>query len=259
MGKRQSSYLCVDLNRAFEPLKIGIGMAGVCIAFLYNTDSTDVLTWLGDISGNAVLVMVALLFACYPYASAFCEDMEYHYDRQMVLRGGTFSYVISKVIAVFISSVCTMLAGFIFAALVLLIRYGVPDVNTIQEIQSNSCSLYKILLLKNQYILFGFCIALHLSILAGILAVLGLMCSLFIKNRVLVYIMPIAFLYIEDIVVQRLLGWEKGSLFSLNCMGVTTLGASLKSHSWQLYYFEIICMFLCVSAIIYWKYRKEQL
>lgn len=246
----------VDLSRAFQPSRIGIGVAGVCLVLFYNVQGYDVLSWLSDISGNAVLIMAALLFACYPYAGAFCEDMEYRYDRQMVLRGGTFPYIRSKIIAAFLSSVCTMMAGFTLTALILLIRYGVPDANMVQGIQDNSMSLYKQVLLEDRYVLFAFCIALHLSVLAGTLAIMGLMCSLFIKNRVLAYVMPIVFLYIEDILAQRLFGWQKGSLFSLGCMGITTLGTALETQSWQLYYSEIVCLFLCISAIIYWKYRR---
>ncbi len=246
----------VDLSRAFQPSRIGIGVAGVCLVLFYNVQGNNVLEWLRDISGNAVLIMAALLFACYPYAGAFCEDMEYRYDRQMILRGGTFPYIRSKIIAAFLSSVCTMMAGFTLAALILLVRYGVPDANTIQSIQDNCIGLYKQVLLEDRYVLFAFCNALHLSVLAGTLAIMGLMCSLFIKNRVLAYVMPIVIFYVEDTLVQRLLGWQKGSLFSLHCMGVITLGAALESQSWQLYYSEIVCLFLCMSAIIYWKYRR---
>ena len=237
---------------------MGIASMGVCISLLYNSDGTsDVLSWLHNISGNAILIMAALVFAIYPYAGTFCEDMEYCYDRQMVLRGSAVAYTLSKIITVFLSAVFAMFSGFLLATLFLIVRYGFPDAETVQGVMENCGSLYSPLLLDRHYILFAFCIDLHLSFLAGIMAVIGLMCSLFVKNRMLVYILPVSFLYIEDILIQRLLGWEQGSLFSLNCMGITTLGTSLETHTWQLYYFEIFMLLLFFGAVICLKYRRK--
>lgn len=255
---KYNQYLKIDMQRAFGTWKMGIASMGICIALLYNCDgSSDVLYWLRDFSGNALLIMAALIFAIYPYGAIFCEDMEYGYDRQMVLRGSTIAYSISKIITVFLSAVFAMFSGFVLAILFLIARYGLPDAETVQDAMENCLSLYSPLLLDRHFILFAFCIDLHLSFLAGILAVLGLMCSLFVKNRMLVYILPVAFLYIEDILIQRMLGWEQGSLFSLNCMGITTLGSSLETHTWQLYYFEIFLLLLFLGAVICLKYRKK--
>ena len=251
-------YLNIDMQRAFGTWKIGIASMGVCISLLYSSSgASDVLQWVNNIAQNAVLIMAALIFAIYSYAGTFCEDMEYCYDRQLILRGSTIAYSLSKIIAVFLSAVFTMFSGFLLATLFLVVRYGLPDAETVQSIMENCKSLYSPLLLDKHFILFTFCIDLHLSFLAGILALIGLMCSLFVKNRMLVYILPVAFLYIEDILIQRMLGWEQGSLFSLNCMGITTLGSSLETHTWQLYYFEIFLLLLFLGAIICLKYRKK--
>ena len=251
-------YLKIDMQRAFGTWKMGVASMGVCISLLYNSSgSLNVLQWINNVAGNAILIMAALVFAIYPYAGTFCEDMEYCYDRQMVLRGSTASYTLSKIIAVFLSAVFAMFSGFLLAVLFLVVRYGLPDAETVQVVMENCKSLYFPLLLDRHFILFAFCTDLHLSFLAGILAVLGLMCSLFVKNRMLVYILPVAFLYIEDILVQRMLGWERGSLFSLNCMGITALGTSLETHTWQLYYFEIFLLLLFLGAVICLRYRRK--
>lgn len=251
-------YLNIDIRRAFGTWKIAVGSLGVCLTLLYNSSgAVSVLGWLGNIAGNAVLIMAALIFSVYPYSAAFCDDMEYSYDRQMVLRGGAASYSLSKMTAVFLSAAVTMFTGFLLAALFLLVRYGLPDSESIQQIQDNCGSLYKLLLLNGHFLLFAFCIGVHLAVLAGTLAVIGLMCSLFVKNRMLVYILPVAFLYIEDILVQRMMGWEFGSLFSLNCMGVTTLGSSLEIHTWQLYYLEVFLLLLFIGAVICFIYRRK--
>lgn len=255
---KRTRYLNIDMHRAFGTWKMAVGSLGVCLMLLYNsTGSANVLGWIGNIAGNAVLIMAALIFSVYPYAAAFCDDMEYSYDRQMVLRGGASAYSLSKMTAVFLSAAVTMFSGFVLAALFLLVRYGLPDAESIQQIQDNCGSLYKPLLLSGHFLLFAFCIGVHLAVLAGTLAVIGLMCSLFVKNRMLVYILPVAFLYIEDILVQRMMGWELGSLFSLNCMGVTTLGSSLEIHTWQVYYLEVFLLLLLIGAVICIIYRRK--
>ncbi|MDE6759852.1 MAG: hypothetical protein K2J90_04125 [Lachnospiraceae bacterium] len=251
-------YLNIDMSRAFGSWKIAVGSLGVCLTLLYNSSgAVSVLGWLSNIAGNAVLIMAALIFSVYPYAAAFCDDMEYCYDRQMVLRGSAASYSLSKMTAVFLSAAFTMFSGFVLAVLFLLVRYGLPDAEFVQQVLDNCVSLYKPLLVSRYFLLFAFCIGIHLAVLAGTLAVIGLMCSLFVKNRMLVYILPVAFLYIEDILVQRMMGWELGSLFSLNCMGVTVLGSSLKIHTWQLYYLEIFLLLLFIGAVICIIYRRK--
>lgn len=251
-------YLNIDMQRAFGTWKMGIASMGVCISLLYSSSgASDVLQWVNNISQNAVLIMVALIFAIYSYAGTLCEDMEYCYDRQMVLRGSTMAYSFSKIVTVFFSAVFAMFSGFLLAILFLIVRYGLPNAETVQNVMENCTSLYFPLLLDRHFMLFAFCINLHLSFLAGTLAVFGLMCSLFVKNRMLVYILPVALMYIEDIFIQRMLGWEQGSLFSLNCMGITTLGSSLETHTWQLYYFETFLLLLFLGAVICLKYRKK--
>ncbi len=258
MKRKRCQYLGVDLRRAFGSWKIVIGCFGVCCSLLYNQGANDVLSWLGDIAANAVLVMTALIFAIYPYAAAFCDDMEYCYDRQMVLRGGAIPYALSKIITVFLSAVVTMFCGFLFALLFFLARYGMPsDAEITAQILENCYSIYAPLFQAKQFLLYAFCTGMHVAVLAGILAVIGLMCSLFVRNRILVYILPVAFLYIEDILIQRIFGWEVGGLFSLNSMGITALGTSIEGQTWQLYYFETALFILFAGAIICLKYRKK--
>ena len=54
--------------------------------------------------------------------------------------------------------------------------------------------------------------------------------SWIVKNHMLVYILPVAFLYFEDILPERMFGWEVGSLFSLNSMGTIALDSLQNSH-----------------------------
>ena len=73
---KQIRYLNIDIRRVFGTWKIAVGSLGVCLTLLYNSSgAVNVLGWLGNIAGNAVLIMAALIFSVYPYSAAFCEDM----------------------------------------------------------------------------------------------------------------------------------------------------------------------------------------
>lgn len=258
MSTKKYNYLKIDLQRAFGTWRFVIGVIGVCFALLYNSfGSLSVIGWLCNISGNAVLIMAMFVFSGYPYAGVFCEDLEHHFDRQMIIRGDIFPYTCSKIAVVFMSAAVTALVGFLITVLVITLELGIPEEEVINSCLDNCYSLYRQLALERRFILFTLCTGAHLAALSGVLAVIGLLCSLFIKNRMLVYIMPVAFLYIEDILIQRLMGWERGSLFSLNCMGVTSLGMALETHSWQIYYFEITALLVGLGAITCLCYKRK--
>lgn len=251
-----SGYIRVDLQRAFCTWRMPFAIIGICLFFLYNSEKTDAVTWVSSIGSVAVLVMGALMLAIYPYGAAFCDDMEYRYDRQLMIRKGSFSYVCSKMLAVFVSSAAAMFAGFFIPVLILMYKYGAPNEDAV-EMLVDCQGWYCQFVVQGQYIRYFICAGLQIASLAGTLAVIGLTCSLFVRNRMLVYILPIAIMYIEDIMVQRFWGWEKGSTFSLRSMGITTLEVPLKGQSWQLYYFEIFMVLLCAGAIAYWKTERR--
>lgn len=257
MKTRWSRYVWMDIRRAFCIRKMPVSVVGICLAFSYSSyEPEDVVSWVSNLDIVAVLVMAVLLFAIYPYATAFCEDQEYRYDMQMILRGNSFSYASSKLVVVFLSSATTMLMGFFLTVFRLYLKYGLPDSETLEAIYICQGNYYK-LLMQEQYILYFICAGLQLAGLAGTLAVVGLMGSLFIQNRMLVYILPIAFLYIEDIVVQRFFGWEQGSAFSLKSMAITTLNIRPSGQGWELYYIELLMILLCSGVIICWKIGRR--
>lgn len=73
---------------------------------------------------------------------------------------------------------------------------------------------------------------------------MGLLISQLIHNQMAVYGFPIVFIYLQDVFVQRLFGWEKGSTISLNWMGVALLDISNPGQSAFVYYTEILSYFI---------------
>lgn len=250
-------YLWMDLRRAFKNLKILVGIFGVTMALLYNDyPPSDVVAWVGEMIHTSVIIMAAFMFAIFPYATAFCEDMEYQYGMQLVLRGNSFFYVCSKLIVVFISSGFTMFLGFLITSLIIYLRYGLPVRERLDDILGVN-GFYGKFILQENYMIYFLCAGLQIACLAGTLAVIGLACSLFIKNRMLVYILPITFFYIEDIMAARFWGWEAGCLFSLNGMGVQSLAVTVRGQSWQMYYIEILMILICCGAIMCKKTERR--
>ena len=257
MQAKLRDYIRIDLQRAFGNPKFLGGVLGVCIVLLYNNYiPAAMIGWISEMTSISALSIAAFLFASYPFATSFCEDKEFRYDMQVILRGNSMCYVCSRLFVVFLSSFFTMLAGFLFAAFFIYLKYGLTSQSAIDNISSGQGHYYQFAVQGNE-ILYTLCAGLQIGSLAGSLAVVGLICSLFIRNRMLVYILPSAMLYIEDILVQRFWGWKVGSVFSLRSMGIATLQFTVEGQSWQLYYFEIFMILLGCSAIACWKIGRR--
>lgn len=253
MKAKFKDYFWMDLRRAFGNWKLPVGILGVCASLLYyDYQPSDAVAWVWGMIHTSVIIMAAFIFAIYPYATAFCEDMEYRYDMQLIFRGNSFFYIGSKLLTVFISSVFTMLSGFLLTALMIYLRFGLPTEEVLENILEGKGHYYQ-LLAQGKYMLYFLCAGLQVSCLAGSLAVIGLTCSLFVRNRMMVYILPVAFFYVEDIMAARFLGWEAGCLYSLNGMGVQSLAVTVRGQNWQLFYFEIFMMLLACGTILYRK------
>ena len=94
------------------------------------------------------------------------------------------------------------------------------------------------------FITFFLACTIHLSCLAGIMALMGLLISQLIHNQMAVYGFPIVFIYLQDVFVQRIFGWEKGSTISLNWMGVDLFECTNPGQSAFVYYTEILSYFI---------------
>lgn len=250
MKAKLKNYMYMDFRRAFGNWRIPVGILGVFVAFLYNGyEIPDAVSWVSDMILGTTLIMVAFMFSIYPYATAFCEDMEYHSDIQFRLRGSSFSYACSKLIVVFFSSVFTMLSGFLLTIFVVYLKKGLPSQEIVKHFVECQGHYYQ-LVEQGRYMLYFLCAGLQIGCLAGVLAVLGLVYSLFIRNRMMVCILPVAFFYVQDIMAARFLGVIKGSVFSLNGIGVQSLSATVEGQSWQMFYFQILVILLCSGVIV---------
>lgn len=257
MKARLKDYMYMDFRRAFGNWKIPVGVLGVCVAFLYHGyEFLDAVSWVSNMIIGTTLIMLAFMFSIYPYATAFCEDMEHRGNMQFILRGSPFSYACSKLLVVFFSSVFTMLSGFLLTIFIVYLKNGLPSQEVVKNLVDAKGHYYQ-LVEQGNYGLYFLCAGLQVGSLAGTLAVLGLVCSLFVKNRMLVCIFPVAFFYVQDIMAARFLGVIKGSVFSLNGIGIQSLSFTVDGQSWQMFYLQIFVILLCSGAIVCWKMRRR--
>lgn len=258
MKARQIDYIRMDCKRAFLTWKWLASVFGIFIALLWTRDNlvADVILWINELASDSYLIQVALVMASIPYAASFCEDMEYKYDMQLTLRGTENAYWISKVITVFLSSASAMFTAFMLDAGVYWLRYGEPHEETLIYLSNYNVS-YGNILNSGQYVVFVCLIGIQIACLAGTMAVFGLCCSLFVRNQMMVYALPVAILFVWDQLAIRFLGLDIGASVGLYSMGITSIGYQMHGQMRWLYYLEIFLVLCCCSMIIYVKRKKR--
>lgn len=133
-----------------------------------------------------------IIFLCcaLPFATVFCEDLEHQYIRQSIIRHNVKGYVCSKWGVIYASAILTMMAG---SAFFIVIHGTVSDsavVNgSLKDLMEGSC--YGFLYKNGHRFLYEMINAFYRGLLAGNLAVVAAMFSLFIHNKAAVLSTPV--------------------------------------------------------------------
>ena len=160
------NYIEMDLRRAFLNWKCPVVVVSIYLLLLYNDNLTlsmiDRIRWM---VGSKTFIVVALMLAAAP----LCDETEYKYSMQAVLRGSERAYYISKVLVTFFSSAVVMLGAFLLDAVTYYWQYGLPGVRELEEhIRINPA--YAACLASGNYIGYVILIGLQLAALAGSMA-----------------------------------------------------------------------------------------
>lgn len=131
--------------------------------------------------------LIAYTFCAFPFATVYTEDLEHRYIRYSMIRGNLKSYVLSKTVVIYLSSVLVMLAGTLL--FLILCRTHLPW--AVHEPESYNAVCYKSLLESGQHLLYCVMTSLHLGVIAGALSSVAAMCSVFISNRAFVLAIPL--------------------------------------------------------------------
>jgi hypothetical protein len=241
-------YLKMDLRRAFINLRFPFKCVLVSLLLLYNkNEPSDIATWMSYV-GQMQLIIAAMAVASATYITSYIDERDHKYSIQLILRGNVSNYIASKLIVVFLSTVVTFLVGFWMTLSINYFRLGIPNEEALEQFRTIK-SAYSEFVTDGKYELYFMACAMHLAVFAGLMALIGFVIIQFVNSRVVAYCFPMMSIYIEDIFLQRLFGWEKAATFSLKCIGINQIEMLLPGQSVVSYYFQIICYIIIIFYV----------
>lgn len=190
----KNHYFLTDLRRLFKGYEIYISVIGVTVALFFSLEKIGLMN--NSVMATYVMatemsgMMIAYVFCAFPYATSLCDDMEYRYIRYQTIRGSLKRYVLSKVGAIYITSIITMILGSVI--FILLYRTQGPWMDLeIENIEQYTAGVYSGFVRDGHYVLYCIFFALQLGLLAGVLSVFAAFLSLYITNKVTVLVLPV--------------------------------------------------------------------
>ena len=192
--KKRQAYVRIEFGRVFCKKEFYFSVPGIAIILFLSAN--DGMGNMGDSALAAVLLssydagfLIAFSLAAIPYATAFTDELEYNYAKYLIIRGNLKSYVFSKMLVIFISSVLAM--GFGIACFGICCAAGLPWVNEGIGEYILQFGGYRYFLAHGHYLLWFLLYGIQWGILAGILSMAAAFCSLFLPNKLLVYSVPV--------------------------------------------------------------------
>ena len=202
-----NSFMCyfrADICRLGKSYRWLVGIVGVALALVLTLESDlfsgrllngNVLsTYLW--SSFATESIIAYSFCAFPFAGIYPEEREHHYMRYNVIRGNLKSYVLSKTVIIYLSSLIVMVLGtllFLFWC-----RTQVPWMDWMQDDYGIVLTgAYADTLIQGHAILYCGLYAMHMGLIAAAFSNLAALCSVYVSNTVLIYIIPALLLKIS--------------------------------------------------------------
>ncbi len=193
MIRNRTNCFVTELYRLFTKKEAYLGMAGVALALFLSVgsweDITDSVVYTMMLSTYNTGFLLAFVFCALPYGSVFCDDLEHHYIRYAVNRGGLWKYVTAKMAVIFLSSVWTMAAGCILFALACSLKLPWLEEQTIRNVLFGGS--YVGLLENGNYIGWAGLYGMQWGLFGGCLSLMSSYLSLFLSNKLFVLAMPV--------------------------------------------------------------------
>lgn len=183
-------YLLTELRRTFCSFRFLVGVMGVVFSqffSIYKVSGMQTSVYMTFICALYFIpYIMSLIFCAMPYAQSLCEDMEYGYLQQILLRKDLKAYTALRIVTIYLSAAAAMAAGtFIF---VMLVHIRLPWVSVTDHFGNDL--LAEIFFKRNLYIVYFIVHAFFSGILAGFLALLAAYASLFWRSKLFVLSMP---------------------------------------------------------------------
>lgn len=253
-----SRYLCSDLLRVLQSKRIfwaiSCTIAVIFFALEGSMDFTASVLYAFTSATYKAEFYAVFIFCAFPAAGCFSEDLEGNCLRYSVIRGDLKRYVVSKIIIIFFTGVFVMAVScFLFG---FLCRIWLPwqDSDT-KEVLMTSGGLRCFLKGNTEYLWLLF-YGVQQGMLAGVLALLSSLLSLFVTNKMLVFASPVFFYQMIDELGYGFFGdLGKLRMSSIFDASYSLFDSDLISFLWAALYSLTLAVLL--SFIIYKKVRKR--
>lgn len=258
--RKYISYLYVDFVRAFTAPGFLVSILGVLLTLLCGccgdeiSDSSVIrLIWYSTFGIQFLFVMI---FGAIPYAGSICEDLEYGYIRQILIRGNLKGYCVSKIVIVLMSSICSFITGMLLFVSILRLRIQWIDISDSvyqSAIQSGS---FREVIKNNHFYLYAFLFSIQLGMLIGILSLVSVYISLYISNKLLVLSIPVmAYYFIVQYTAEI---FPKNKMLNINLVyGGTSNLFDNDILSFMYAVFLTIIVSVILACLIYLKLKRR--
>lgn len=197
--KKRATYIGVDIRRTTQSWELWAGIAGVFLTLLWGCEGgtikdssvIHVIWW----STYGIQFLFVMIFCALPYAGSICEDIEYNYIKQSVIRGSLFRYCVGKIITIINTSIITMVTGMVLFVGVLLRRLPWIEIeDSVYQTAIRSGS-FRWALQNEHYWLYIILFSAELGILTSMLSLSATYISTFISNKLIIFSTPIIVYY----------------------------------------------------------------
>lgn len=159
------------------------------VSFIQLLSAEEVCSLYVDVSTSAFSVL-AYVFCAVPFSTAFCEDMEHGYVKQVLIRSRKWKYVLSKLSACFVSAVITFFGGNLLFIFIESMRYPFVDISG-NYFDSPLGGREMVRLFQSGHYVLYLVIKIFVSSLwGGVLASVAACVSLYLKNKMAVICTP---------------------------------------------------------------------
>lgn len=188
--KKQINYFVIDFRRLFRRKEFYISIIAAAIVMIATAGgknvSFDSILTVMITTVPKVGFLLSYIFCALAYGTLYCDDLENQYIRYEVVRGNLKKYVCAKTIAIFVSSVCVMVLGFLIFVCYYSF-YLIPADELGLSLVMDSFGLLE----NGHYLIWFLLYAFQWGIWGGCLSVIAAFLSLHISNRLLVLAAPV--------------------------------------------------------------------
>lgn len=251
-----------DLSRWFIKKRFFMAVIGIILVnvliILQNTDSlanNPTIVETIRIYMNDYFTLITYMIAGSVYGICYCEEQERGYYSFWTKRCSVFSYSISKIWNCFLSAFCVLALGtMIFICSLLFIM---PFYDSASDAYITGCQEgMGILLADKHFFLYYLFYSMGLGMIAGILSSITFLFSLFIKNRMVVQILPALLYYLISVYCSRfaLYGWSPEGFLIFPYRNSAAVLPVFFSGVLYTMAALLILWILCYSKIRRWRY-----